>query len=108
MDEQEQKGVTVPNRAASMFAGKPLNLPRIFLVLSGGKKLWIYEIIKISTERSINIFITSYIKNLKLAVYQASGSIPMDCKNFATSLSSHFIASISFCINIPIVLNVSM
>ena len=37
IDEQEQKGVTVPRRAAMMFAHIPLNLPIIFLVLSGGK-----------------------------------------------------------------------
>ena len=37
MDEQEQKGVTVPRSAAIILAHIPLNLPRIFLVLSGGK-----------------------------------------------------------------------
>ena len=37
MEEQEQNGVTVPRRAASIFAHIPLNLPSIFLVLSGGK-----------------------------------------------------------------------
>ena len=37
MEEQEQNGVTVPNKAAIIFAPIPLNLPRIFLVLSGGK-----------------------------------------------------------------------
>ena len=37
IDEQEQKGVTVPRRAAMTFAHIPLNLPNIFLVLSGGK-----------------------------------------------------------------------
>ena len=40
MDEQEQNGVTVPSRAASVFAPRPWNRPRIFLVRSGGKKLW--------------------------------------------------------------------
>lgn len=37
IDEQEQNGVTVPRRAAIMFAHIPLNPPNIFLVLSGGK-----------------------------------------------------------------------
>jgi len=62
MDEQEQKGVTVPSKAPNILAQIPLNLPKIFLVLSGGKKLCIYDIKNINTESSINIFITSYIK----------------------------------------------
>jgi len=37
IDEQEQNGVTVPSKAAIIFAPIPLNLPRILLVLSGGK-----------------------------------------------------------------------
>ena len=37
IDEHEQNGVTVPRRAAMIFAHIPLNLPNIFLVLSGGK-----------------------------------------------------------------------
>ena len=37
MEEQEQKGVTVPSRAAAQFAPIPWNLPRIFFVRSGGK-----------------------------------------------------------------------
>ena len=37
IDEQEQNGVTVPRSAAIIFAHIPLNLPNIFLVLSGGK-----------------------------------------------------------------------
>ena len=37
IDEQEQNGVTVPRRAAMIFAHIPFNLPNIFLVLSGGK-----------------------------------------------------------------------
>ena len=37
MDEQEQKGVTVPNRAARQFATMPWKRPRIFFVRSGGK-----------------------------------------------------------------------
>jgi len=37
IDEHEQNGVKVPNKAASIFAGSPLNLPSIFLVRSGGK-----------------------------------------------------------------------
>jgi len=59
MDEQEQNGVIVPSKAPNRFPQIPVNLPRIFLDLSGGKKLWIYEIIKIRMERSINIFMTS-------------------------------------------------
>ena len=39
--EHEQKGVIVPKRAAKVFPVIPLNLPKSFLVLSGGKKLWI-------------------------------------------------------------------
>ena len=37
MDEQEQKGVTVPSRAATQLAPSPRNRPRIFLLRSGGK-----------------------------------------------------------------------
>ena len=37
IEEQEQNGVTVPKSAANIFADIPLNLPNIFLVLSGGK-----------------------------------------------------------------------
>ena len=37
MEEHEQNGVTVPKRAAIIFAPIPRNLPNIFLVLSGGK-----------------------------------------------------------------------
>ena len=37
MEEQEQKGVTVPSNAAKMFAPIPRNLQSIRLVLSGGK-----------------------------------------------------------------------
>ncbi len=37
IDEQEQNGVTVPNSADKKLAVMPLNLPNIFLVLSGGK-----------------------------------------------------------------------
>lgn len=59
MDEQEQNGVTVPSNAAKIFAVTPVNLPRIFFVLSGGKKLWIYEIMKIRTESNMNILTTS-------------------------------------------------
>jgi hypothetical protein len=66
MDEQEQKGVTVPSNAPSIFADIPLYLPNIFLVLSGGKKLCIYEIVKIRTDNKINILITSYIKKCRL------------------------------------------
>jgi len=37
IEEQEQNGVTVPKRAAMIFAQIPLNLDRIFLLRSGGK-----------------------------------------------------------------------
>ena len=37
MDEQEQNGVTVPSRAATMFAPMPWKRPSIFLLRSGGK-----------------------------------------------------------------------
>jgi len=37
IEEQEQKGVTVPRRAPNILADMPLNLPSIFFVLSGGK-----------------------------------------------------------------------
>ena len=37
MEEQEQKGVTVPKRAAARLAPIPRNRPRIFRLLSGGK-----------------------------------------------------------------------
>src|SRR6056297_2416156 len=66
IDEQEQKGVTVPKRAANILATIPSLSPSILLVLSGGKKLCIYEIAKISTESSINILTTSYIKKCML------------------------------------------
>ena len=39
IEEQEQNGVTVPRSAPSILAVIPSNLPNIFLVLSGGKKL---------------------------------------------------------------------
>jgi len=39
IEEQEQNGVIVPNKAPRIFAETPLNLPSIFLDLSGGKKL---------------------------------------------------------------------
>jgi hypothetical protein len=37
IDEQEQNGVTVPSRAAMIFAHIPRKHPSIFFVLSGGK-----------------------------------------------------------------------
>ena len=40
IEEQEQKGVTVPRSAPKILALIPLKFPSIFLVLSGGKKLW--------------------------------------------------------------------
>ena len=59
MDEQEQKGVTVPSKAANIFAHIPLCFPSIPLVLSGGKKLWMKEIVNISTQSKSVIFVTS-------------------------------------------------
>ena len=37
MEEQEQKGVTVPSRAETQLAPSPWNRPRIFRLRSGGK-----------------------------------------------------------------------
>ena len=37
IEEQEQKGVTVPNSAPMTFAPTPLNLPMILRLRSGGK-----------------------------------------------------------------------
>ena len=37
IEEQEQKGVTVPNNAAIQLTPIPWNLPKILLLLSGGK-----------------------------------------------------------------------
>jgi hypothetical protein len=37
IEEQEQNGVTVPSKAPKILAVMPSNLPRIFLVRSGGK-----------------------------------------------------------------------
>ena len=37
MDEQEQKGVTVPSKADMIFAPMPWNRPNIRLLRSGGK-----------------------------------------------------------------------
>ena len=59
MDEQEQKGVTVPRRAAARLAQIPLKRPKICLLRSGGKKLWIYEMAKIRTQSSTVILMTS-------------------------------------------------
>jgi hypothetical protein len=59
IDEHEQKGVTVPRRAPTVFAAIPWNLPMILRLLSGGKKLCIYEIRNISTHRSTVILMTS-------------------------------------------------
>src|SRR5690554_2172911 len=38
-EEQEQKGVTVPSKAATELAPIPRKRPNIFLLRSGGKKL---------------------------------------------------------------------
>ena len=37
IEEQEQKGVIVPSRAASIFAQRPVRPPRMRRVRSGGK-----------------------------------------------------------------------
>lgn len=37
MEEQEQKGVTVPSRAETALAPRPWNRPRILRLRSGGK-----------------------------------------------------------------------
>jgi hypothetical protein len=59
IDEQEQNGVIVPSKAPNIFPQMPVNLPNIFLDLSGGKKLWTYDIAKIRTDNKINILMTS-------------------------------------------------
>ena len=59
MLEHEQKGVMVPNSAPKILAVIPLKRPRILRVLSGGKKLWIYEIENIKTDNKMNILMTS-------------------------------------------------
>lgn len=87
IEEQEQNGVIVPKRAAKIFAHMPLNLPRIFLVLSGGKKLWIYEIENIRADNSINIFITSYIKK---CILPPIFSLMLNPKVFSTSFFTKF------------------
>jgi hypothetical protein len=37
IEEQEQNGVTVPSKAATIRAPRPVNLPRIILLRYGGK-----------------------------------------------------------------------
>lgn len=59
IEEQEQKGVIVPSSVASIFAVIPEKFLNISLARSGGKKLCIYEIIKISADSRISIFTTS-------------------------------------------------
>ena len=59
IDEQEQNGVIVPSNAAKILAPSPWKRPIILLVLSGGKKLCIYEIIKIRQQSKTTIFIKS-------------------------------------------------
>ena len=60
--EQEQNGVTVPSKAPNIFPLIPPNLPNVFLVFSGGKYDWIYDIPYINTPSKINILIVSYMK----------------------------------------------
>jgi hypothetical protein len=59
--EQEQNGVTMPNRAANTLPIMPRAFPspRSFLVLSGGKKLLIMDTIKIITISIKKIFMES-------------------------------------------------
>ena len=59
IEEQEQKGVTVPSRAPVRLARKPLRRPRMRRVRSGGKWLCTQEMAKISTPSRMKIFITS-------------------------------------------------
>lgn len=89
IEEQLQKGVTVPSKALKIFAFIPLKFPRIFFVLSGGKKLWIYEITKIRMDKSTIIFIVSYIKNWILPPILLWASIPKTVSPFFTKLSNH-------------------
>ena len=57
--EHEQKGVTTPSKAASMFPINSFLWESIPLVLSGGKKLRMNEMAKMMTARRINIFAVS-------------------------------------------------
>ena len=57
--EQEQKGVTIPSKAASKFPTYSRRLPSSLRDLSGGKKLRMMATTKMMTERSKNIFIVS-------------------------------------------------
>ena len=57
--EQEQKGVTMPSRAARKLPTYSLWLPRSFRDFSGGKKLRMIATPKMITTRSRNTFIVS-------------------------------------------------
>ena len=94
MDEQEQKGVTVPRRAAIIFAQIPLNRPKIRLLRSGGKKLWMYEITKIRTQSSTVIFMTSYMKKRMLPPQRDDVSSPKADRPPLMTVFSHCIPSI--------------
>ena len=94
IDEQEQNGVTVPRSAPTIFAPMPWNRPMIFRLRSGGKKLWIYEMIKISRQSRIVILITSYMKNCTLPPIREVVSSPIAESRLPISSLSHFILSI--------------
>ena len=96
IEEQEQNGVTVPSSAPIRLAQTPWNLPMIRLLRSGGKKLCIYEIKKISTQSRIVILMTSYRKNCMLPPTLPDKSSPMADSARPTSRFSHFSPRISF------------
>ncbi|MCQ9373207.1 hypothetical protein NMQ14_02975 [Methyloversatilis sp. XJ19-13] len=59
IEEQEQKGVTVPSSAARTFPLTPVKRPRMRRVRSGGKWLCTYEMAKMSTASRMNILTVS-------------------------------------------------
>ena len=59
IEEQEQKGVTVPSKAATTRAPKPPKRAMMCLLRSGGKYDWMYDMKNISTRSNIVIFTTS-------------------------------------------------
>ena len=61
--EQEQKGVTIPKRAASTLPANSLFPERKALVFSGVKKLRMMPTPKTTRNRSIMTFGVSYRKN---------------------------------------------
>ena len=98
IEEQEQNGVTVPSSAPMVLAPIPWNLLMIFLLLSGGKKLWIYEMTNIKAHKRKSIFITSYKKNCMLPPIRLPVSRPILDSTIPIRSLSHFIPNICSCI----------